>query len=104
MATGNEGLMAWKAAHDTAAAHSLRGGALLARAGAAFVLPLAGALAGVIIAGGGETRRFVGLLAGLTFATITSIGLGRLMRRRGVEPICSESPAEPTAARGEESA
>jgi len=88
-----EGLGAWVAAHDQASGGGLAGARLLGRAATAFILPLAGALLGAMLAGGGESRRFVGMLAGLAIATAAGVVVGRVVRGR-VSP--DEGPAEPT--------
>lgn len=77
-----EGPGSWRAAHDAAAATSPRGGSLLARAAAAFIVPVAGALTGAVLAGGGEMRRFTGMLAGGLIATILAVVGTRVIGRR----------------------
>jgi len=96
----DEGLDAWVAAHDSAAADSLRGGRLVGRAAAAFILPPAGALIGGIAAGAGETRRFAGMLAGLAIATLVSV-VGSRMIGRPAKPT-SEDPGNAPADKAEE--
>ena len=75
-----EGVGSWKAAHDAAASGELRGRRLLARAATAFMLPIAGALLGAMLAGPGEIRRFIGLLVGLVIASSVSVIAGRVIR------------------------
>ncbi len=80
--SSDEGLRGWVAAHDEAAADTLRGPALLARCATAFVLPAVGALAGAILAGEGETRRFVGMAIGLVSAMALAAGVARICRMK----------------------
>lgn len=84
---GDEGLRAWEQAHQTAAADAPRGWGSVAHGAVAFILPVVGALAGAIAAGTGETRRFVGLIIGLTAGTVVGVVASRLMdrTRRGSE-------------------
>ncbi len=86
-----EGLAEWVAAHDTAAGGTLAGAALLVRVASTFVLPLTTTLAGAMLAGEGETRRFVGLLIGLTAGLAASIPLGRLVGRLWPVPPAAAS-------------
>jgi hypothetical protein len=62
---------------------------LLARAAAAFVVPIVGAATGAILAGAGQKRQFVGLWIGLVAATAVSAAFGSLInrqRRQSEEP------------------
>jgi len=76
------GAAEWESAH-AAAGGELRGGRLLARAACAFVVPIVGALAGTLGAGGGQARRFVGLAIGLASGMAVGAAAARLLDRRG---------------------
>lgn len=60
---------------------SVHGLALLARAAAAFVLPVLAALLGAWLAGEGESRRCVGILVGLAVGLVLSAAGSALARR-----------------------
>lgn len=76
----------WLADHPELAQQEPRGLGLLWRAGIAFLLPMAGALAGALLAGGSETRRFVGLAIGLVSGLVFSAALSVLLGRRKRAP------------------
>ena len=76
-----EGLDEWTAAHNVAAGGDLRGFDLLGRSAAAFVLPVIGALVGAVLAGGSETQRFAGMVAGLLVATLAGVTIMGVVRR-----------------------
>lgn len=78
-----EGPAQWQSAHEQAAAGAELGGwRLLWRAGGAFVLPVASGLAGLVLAGDGEMRRFVGLTIGLGGGMAAAVLVSRLVRGR----------------------
>ena len=75
----DEGLRGWEKAHQAASERTPGGWAFVAHGAVAFLLPVVGALAGALAAGPGETRRFVGLVVGLTAAAAVGIVAGRLL-------------------------
>lgn len=88
---GNEGLTAWMTAHAEAATGGQnRGWRLVAPAAGAFIVPIAAALAGALLAGEGETRRFVGLAIGLLAGLAVCAAVARAFRpgrRPNKEPV-----------------
>jgi len=77
----DEGLNGWREAHDAAPTGELRHGRLVALAAGVFVAPLLAGVAVAMALGGGETRQFIGLAAGLTAALVFSALIGRRKRR-----------------------
>ncbi|NQU76066.1 MAG: hypothetical protein HQ546_07130 [Planctomycetes bacterium] len=80
----SEGVNGWASAHAKAGG-KLFGAKLLAIAACAFVTPLAAALAGAVLAGPGETRRFVGLVVGLLAGLAGGAAVAFMIRRRPVD-------------------
>jgi hypothetical protein len=68
----------------------VRGGGLLAWSVAAFVLPVVAAVAGALLAGEGEGRRFVGLAIGLAAGMLLAAAAWRMARHK--RPCNKELP------------
>jgi hypothetical protein len=76
--TGGEAGKGTSSGDSAGGGEELRGGRLLAWSAAAFVLPVVGAVAGALVAGGGEGRRFVGMAIGLASCMLLGGAMWRL--------------------------
>lgn len=81
-------------AHEQSAATAPRGARLVGLSALAFVAPAFGGLIGALAAGGGETRRFVGMVLGLLVTAGAAAVVCRLFSVPDTAATCTQSKAE----------